>query len=181
MSLTDRIAKIYTELFGEEITNESCKLDDGSICEYSAFEVGQDVFQVAEDGTKSPLADGTYVREDGVSFTVVAGKITEILESEPEEIEVVPEAVAEPKNEIPQPDFSQFEDRLKKIEDAIASLQDGKELSNVVDLVGKITDTINRIETRVSNMEKTPVAPLVNTKKIITPKDEETPSWIKRF
>lgn len=188
MSLSEKIAKIYNELFGEDIVkNETCKLDDGTICDFASFEVGQDVFEVQTDGTKVPLKDGTYKREDGSTFTVVGGKIDTIMESVEEEEVVVETAVVENtvapeevKNEEPKIDLSAFEDRLKKIEDFIATLQDNKELSNVVDLIDKMSLKISKIENKVEVLGKQPITNLVKTKPIET-KEEEVPSWLKRY
>lgn len=71
---------------GEEIKTEddkaeavSDKLADGRAIEYEALEVGKLVEVVAEDGTKTPLEEGTHALESGAELTVdSAGVITEV-------------------------------------------------------------------------------------------------------
>jgi hypothetical protein len=44
----------------EEVSLTYAKLADGTIVESATFDVGEDLFVVSEDGTKSPAPDGTH-------------------------------------------------------------------------------------------------------------------------
>ena len=44
----------------EEVQLTYAKLADGTIVESATFDVGEDLFVVSEDGTKSPAPDGTH-------------------------------------------------------------------------------------------------------------------------
>jgi hypothetical protein len=44
----------------EEVTLTYAKLADGTIVESATFDVGEDLFVVSEDGTKTPAPDGTH-------------------------------------------------------------------------------------------------------------------------
>ena len=58
--------KIMQMLSLNETSNfTDAKTEDGTILQSSNFDVNDDVFEVSEDGTKNPAADGEYT----ISFT----------------------------------------------------------------------------------------------------------------
>ena len=52
--------KIVEFLSANEVELTYAKLADGTIVESATFDVGEDLFVVSEDGTKSPAPDGTH-------------------------------------------------------------------------------------------------------------------------
>jgi hypothetical protein len=54
------LSKILTLLSSEEVSLTYAKLKDGTIVESATFDVGEDLFVVSEDGTKTPAPDGEH-------------------------------------------------------------------------------------------------------------------------
>ena len=54
------LSKILTLLSSDEVELTYAKLKDGTIVESATFDVGEDLFVVSEDGTKTPAPDGTH-------------------------------------------------------------------------------------------------------------------------
>ena len=52
--------KIVEFLSANEVELTYAKLADGTIVESATFDVGEDLFVVSEDGTKSPAPDGMH-------------------------------------------------------------------------------------------------------------------------
>lgn len=57
-SVLGRIAKLLS--LSEEVNLTYAKLADGTIVESATFDVGEDLFVVSEDGTKTPAPDGYH-------------------------------------------------------------------------------------------------------------------------
>lgn len=57
-SVLGRIAKLLS--LSEEVNLTYAKLADGTIVESATFDVGEDLFVVSEDGTKTPAPDGFH-------------------------------------------------------------------------------------------------------------------------
>lgn len=95
------------------------------------LEVGDSVFVEAEDGERTPAADGDYALEDGVIVRVENGKVTEIVEPDAEADAQMEELSAEtlsaeveaeaPAEDAPQPEPE--EDRLAALEERYAALE----------------------------------------------------------
>jgi hypothetical protein len=60
MNAKQVLNKIMTLLAKDEVELTYAKLADGTIVESATFDVGEDLFVVSEDGTKSPAPDGTH-------------------------------------------------------------------------------------------------------------------------
>lgn len=60
MNAKQVLNKIMTLLSKDEIELTYAKLADGTIVESATFDVGEDLFVVSEDGTKSPAPNGTH-------------------------------------------------------------------------------------------------------------------------
>lgn len=54
------LSKILTLLSSDEVELAYAKLKDGTIVESATFDVGEDLFVVSEDGTKTPAPDGEH-------------------------------------------------------------------------------------------------------------------------
>jgi hypothetical protein len=60
MNAKQVLNKIMTLLSKDEIELTYAKLADGTIVESATFDVGEDLFVVSEDGTKTPAPNGTH-------------------------------------------------------------------------------------------------------------------------
>ena len=188
-SIKDKIAKIYKDLFQEDIKNEQLKLKDGTIIDADSFEVGSEVFKINEDGTKTPLTDGDYTLEDGRIITIAGGKIDTITE-----VDTTPNpdqtgaSSTEPvvENLIPDPTIeNKFEEdtekRLKAIEDFIESIKTNKELSDIVNLIDKLSLNVSKIDDKIKILEKQPIGNLTKTKEVAQPKVEKPLPYLREL
>jgi hypothetical protein len=60
MTAKQVLNKIMTLLSKDEVNLTYAKLKDGTIVESATFDVGEDLFVISEDGTKSPAPDGEH-------------------------------------------------------------------------------------------------------------------------
>lgn len=60
MNAKNVLSKILTLLSKDEVELTYAKLKDGTIVESATFDVGEDLFVVSEDGTKTPAPDGEH-------------------------------------------------------------------------------------------------------------------------
>jgi len=60
MTAKQVLNKIMTLLSKDEVNLTYAKLKDGTIVESPTFDVGEDLFVISEDGTKSPAPDGEH-------------------------------------------------------------------------------------------------------------------------
>jgi hypothetical protein len=99
----------------KEVELTYAKLKDGTIVESATFDVGEDLFVVSEDGTKTPAPDGEHElslkdesgNENLIKVIVKDGKISERMNVELETVKVedIPQASGEPKKENEQADL----------------------------------------------------------------------------
>jgi hypothetical protein len=92
--------KILSLLSKDEVELTYAKLADGTIVESATFDVGEDLFVVSEDGTKSPAPNGTHDlmlkdeegNENLIKVKTEEGKIVERenVELAAEDLDVVP-------------------------------------------------------------------------------------------
>jgi len=105
--------KILSLLSKDEVVLTYAKLADGTIVESATFDVGEDLFVVSEDGTKSPAPNGTHDlmlrdeegNENLIKVITEDGKIVERenVELETVKVEEIPQASGdlEKVNEVP--------------------------------------------------------------------------------
>jgi hypothetical protein len=60
MTAKQVLNKIMTLLSKDEVNLTYAKLKDGTIVESATFDVGEDLFVISEDGTKTPAPDGEH-------------------------------------------------------------------------------------------------------------------------
>ena len=112
MNAKQVLTKIMTLLNKDEVNLAYAKLKDGTIVESATFDVGEDLFVVSEDGTKTPAPDGEHelaLKDTEGNETLIKviskdGKIVERENVEMEDVEVqdIPQAGATDKaNEVP--------------------------------------------------------------------------------
>lgn len=133
MSIKNKLAKILAQ-FRSLTTDKGVISWEGD----KDLEVGDSVFVEAEDGERTPAADGNYILEDGVIVRVENGNVTEIVEPEAEadaeeetpeqeqEAEAEAEAEAEPADEAqPEEDrLAELEARVTALEEALAQMRE---------------------------------------------------------
>ena len=89
------LAKIWLALSGDEVKLMQATLDNGTVIEAEAWEIGEAVFIVTEDGNV-PLPEGTYALEDGTSLVVEEeGVIASVGSAEAPEEETAEDKAAE--------------------------------------------------------------------------------------
>lgn len=91
MNTTETLNKVRT-LLGIKVKFEQMKLENGAILEAEAFEVGQDIFVVADE-ERVPVPVGEYVTDDGMAILIseegVIADIKQVDAAEPEQEEEV--------------------------------------------------------------------------------------------
>ena len=94
MNAKQVLTKIMTLLNKDEVNLAYAKLKDGTIVESATFDVGEDLFVVSEDGTKTPAPDGEHElalkdTEGNETLIKVISKDGKIVERENVELEDV--------------------------------------------------------------------------------------------
>jgi len=115
------LSKILTLLSQDEVSLTYAKLKDGTIVESATFDVGEDLFVVSEDGTKTPAPDGEHELSlkdsEGNEVLIKAitkdGKIVERENVELEDVKV---------QDIPQAGET---DKANEVKDAAGSVKSG--------------------------------------------------------
>ena len=146
MNTENRILNKVKTLLGMEVKLEQMKLDNGAVIEADAFEVGAEVFVVAED-ERVALPIGEYTTEDGVMMVISEeGIIGEIKEAGSEEEAPAAEAPVEeeelttektnPKKIVKSISEEMFFSEIEKLRDEIKGLKLSKvdEVEKVVEL-----------------------------------------------
>jgi len=145
MNTEKKIINKVKTLLGIEIKLEQMKLDNGAVLEAESFEVGAEVFVVADE-ERVAVPIGEYVMEDGMTMKVVEeGIIAEIGEaSVEEEAPVEEEAVVEeelekesasPKKIIKSISEEMFFSEIEKLRAEISELKLSKEVEKVEEVV----------------------------------------------
>lgn len=135
------------------------ELADGTVLESATFDVGEEVFVVGEDGSKTPAPDGEHELrlrdtedvETRFKIFVTDGKITERenieLEEETEEVEALPETELSDAEEIKEEadvDVINLEEVSKKVEEMAYRIEE---------LEKKITEMKEHYEEEKEEME----------------------------
>lgn len=131
--LLDKIRQVTNEiLFHQEVAEafQTAKLKDSEKeVKYSSLEIGSDVYVSSGTGDQ-PAADGTYELDNGDSFTVVEGKISEVIAGEkpeeeaPEEVAVEAAASEEAKpEEEAAPAEKELKEKIAALEAELAELK----------------------------------------------------------
>jgi hypothetical protein len=115
MNTKETLNKVRT-LLGIEVKLEQMKLDNGAILEAEVFEVGAEIFVVADE-ERVAVPVGEYVAEDGSTIVVLEeGVIGEIKEAGAEEEEAPVEDEAPVEEEVVEEDLSETATPKKVVE-----------------------------------------------------------------
>jgi len=157
----------------KEVELTYAKLKDGTIVESATFDVGEDLFVVSEDGTKTPAPDGTHElslkdesgNENLIKVITKDGKIEERENVELEQVKVedIPQAsgdvlevneVPDQKNQIKSGTLmaEETEEVMPITEDATAEDESEVEI-NLGDMAKKMEDMAYRIQEMETKME----------------------------
>jgi hypothetical protein len=164
------LGKILTLLSQDEVSLAYAKLKDGTIVESATFDVGEDLFVVSEDGTKTPAPDGehelslkdTEGNEVLIKVETEAGKIVERENVELEDVKVedIPQAsgdkdeaneVKDQKNQVK--DGTMMSEETEEVETIPAD--DEKEMeAETPSIEIELKDMVEKLAYRIEEMEK---------------------------
>ena len=169
------LSKILTLLsLDEKVELTYAKLKDGTIVESATFDVGEDLFVVSEDGTKTPAPDGEHElaltdesgNENLIKVISKDGKIVERMNVELETVKVeeIPQASGDKEvvNEVPDQKNQVASGTLKMEEETEevetipedATKEDEKEVEiNLGDMAKKLEEMSYRIEEMEKKMK----------------------------
>jgi hypothetical protein len=120
MNAKQVLNKIMTLLSKDEVELTYAKLADGTIVESATFDVGEDLFVISEDGTKTPAPDGTHElmlkdTEGNETLLKVISKDGKIVERENVELADADAETAEVKD-LPNTDVKDKANEIADIE-----------------------------------------------------------------
>lgn len=136
------LGKILSLLSQDEVNLAYAKLKDGTIVESPTFDVGEDLFVVSEDGTKTPAPDGEHelslkdTEGNEVLIKVITkdGKIEERENVELEDVKV---------QDIPQAGET---DKANEVKDAAGSVKSGTMMAEETEEVAPLPEDTDKEE-----------------------------------
>jgi hypothetical protein len=168
MNAKQVLNKIITLLSKDEVELTYAKLADGTIVESPTFDVGEDLFVISEDGTKSPAPDGTHDlmlrdTEGNETMLKVISKDGKIVERE--NVELADEDADMVKvKEIPQADGAKPVEDVQMAEETeevgpLPSTGDGmpadvREGEDTPSIEIELKDMVAKLAYRIEEMEK---------------------------
>ena len=160
MNAKQVLTKIMTLLNKDEVNLAYAKLKDGTIVESATFDVGEDLFVVSEDGTKTPAPDGEHElslkdsEENEVLIKVITkdGKIVER-----ENVELEDTDKKEEEKEISE--LAEETEEVEPItEDEDSSMEEDTDKPSIEielkDMVEKLAYRIEEMEKKMEEMGK---------------------------
>jgi hypothetical protein len=168
MNAKQVLNKIITLLSKDEVELTYAKLADGTIVESPTFDVGEDLFVISEDGTKSPAPDGTHDlmlrdTEGNETMLKVISKDGKIVERE--NVELADEDADMVKvKEIPQADGAKPVEDVQMAEETeevgpLPTTGDGmpadiREGEDTPSIEIELKDLVEKLAYRIEEMEK---------------------------
>lgn len=142
MNAKQVLNKIITLLSKDEVELTYAKLKDGTIVESPTFDVGEDLFVVSEDGTKTPAPDGEHelaLRDESGNENLikVITKDGKIVERENVEVEMA-DAETKEVEDLPQSDVKVKVDEVKDIESPAYAPKDLKPSSMLAEVTEEV-------------------------------------------
>lgn len=166
------LSKIATLLSKQEVELTYAKLKDGTVVESGTFDVGEDLFVIGEDGTKTPAPDGEHelslrdTEGNEVLIKVISkdGKIVErenveLADAETIKAEPIPTATMEDKaNEVKELAAVDYvEGNLPSTGDGVPAdiEKEGPEIEiSLGEMVDKLAYRIEELEKKIASFEK---------------------------
>jgi len=165
MNAKQVLTKIITLLNKDEVRLGFARLKDGTIVESPTFDVGEDIFVVSEDGTKTPAPDGTHelsLRDSEGNETLIkviseAGKIVErenveLADADAETVKV---------EDLPQADGAKAVEDIQMAEETdevmpLPSTGDGvpADTEDEPSIEIELKDIVEKLTYRIEEMEK---------------------------
>lgn len=146
MDIKYEALKVLKQLFSKQ-NFADVKLVDGTIVSAEAFEPGQDIFILDENGERIPAPNGEHEIEDGSKVIVSDGKIESIIKAEDSESEVEIEEEMAIEVEI-EPMIDEVPDKEKEIAILKGMIEEMMEKMKVMeDEMGKMkmsSDEVNK-------------------------------------
>jgi hypothetical protein len=175
MNAKQVLNKIMTLLSKDEVELTYAKLADGTIVESPTFDVGEDLFVISEDGTKSPAPDGTHDlmlrdTEGNETMLKVISKDGKIVERENVEladedadmvkVKEIPQADgAKPVEDVQMAETTEEVGPLPSTGDGMpADVREGEDTPSIEielkDMVAKLAYRIEEMEKKMEEMGK---------------------------
>jgi hypothetical protein len=165
MNAKQVLNKIITLLNKDEVRLTYARLKDGTIVESPTFDVGEDLFVVSEDGTKTPAPDGEHElalkdesgNENLIKVITKDGKIEERMNVE------LADADAETKKveDLPQADGAKAVEDIQMAEETeevgpLPSTGDGMpaDTEDEPSIEIELKDIVTKLQYRIEEMEK---------------------------
>lgn len=163
------LSKIVSLLSKEEVELTYAKLKDGTVVESATFDVGEDLFVIGEDGSKTPAPDGEHElslrdTEGNEVLIKVISKDGKIVERENVELADAETVKAEPlpgdetkKEEEMEAAIDYVEGNLPSTGDGVPAdiEEDGPEIEiELGELVQKLAYRIEEMEKKIAKMEE---------------------------
>lgn len=160
MTAKQVLNKILTLLSKDEVALTYAKLADGTIVESATFDVGEDLFVISEDGTKSKAPDGEHElalkdTEGNETLLKVITKDGVIVERENVELADADLDVEKVK-EIPQADGAKPVEDVEMAEETeeVESLPEDTDKGETPSIEIELKDIVEKLAYRIEEMEK---------------------------
>ena len=169
MNAKQVLNKIITLLNKDEVRLTYARLKDGTIVESPTFDVGEELFVVSEDGTKTPAPDGEHElalkdesgNENLIKVITKDGKIEERMNVELEDVKVqdIPQAsgdkekaneVKDQKNQVK--DGTMMAEETEEVE--TLPEDDEKSMDEEPSIEIELKDMVEKLAYRIEEMEK---------------------------
>jgi hypothetical protein len=191
MNAKQVLNKIMTLLNKDEVELTYAKLADGTIVESATFDVGEDLFVVSEDGTKTPAPNGTHelmlkdtegnetllkvITEDG---KIVERENVELADADADmvKVESIPQADgAKPVEDVQMAETTEEVGPLPTTGDGIpADTEDEPSIEiELKDMVAKLAYRIEEMEKKMMEMAEPKMDEEVVDKEAETKKEED--------
>lgn len=170
VTIIEKLQKIFKSEDANKIialaadNGTSLKLKDGTDIMVSGTDIANDaqVYTVDADNNQTPLPDGTYTLEDGRTFSVVGGKVTDLkdaaTDAPAEGDNVAMEAPAEEAVETPADDANEEDDtdaRLTALETQVGLITD--KVNQIIDMINNTSNVAMSTKEKLDEFMAQPV------------------------
>jgi hypothetical protein len=159
MTAKQVLNKIMTLLSKDEVNLTYAKLKDGTIVESATFDVGEDLFVISEDGTKSPAPDGEHelsLKDTEGNETLLKVITKDGIIVERENVELADEDAETVKVEdLPQADGAEAVEDIQMAEetDTVESLPEDTD-KETPSIEIELKNMVEKLAYRIEEMEK---------------------------